>query len=214
MSFNLVAMDLWDDEAWFELAAARSGWRAPNGTLGWLPFALDYLAEIHIHAGELSQAAALMLERERIDPGTRAATLPYVPLLLAAWRGDTADAGDLAEAMARGAHARGEGTALTYADYARAVLHNGLGDYARPPTRRTAPPPPTRSLSRRGRCMSWWKPRCAATSESGPARRPTGCRGSPRRAAATGPVARRRGRARCWPRDAPPKTCTARPSTC
>ena len=131
VSFNLVAMDLWDDEAWFELAADQVRLARANGTLSWLPFALDYLAEIHIQAGELSQAAALMLERERIDPGTRAATLPYVPLLLAAWRGDAADAGDLAEAMARGAHARGEGTALTYADYARAVLHNGLGDYAR-----------------------------------------------------------------------------------
>jgi len=131
VSFNLVAMDLWDDEAWFELAADQVRLARANGTLSWLPFALDYLAEIHIQAGELSQAAALMLERERIDPGTRAATLPYVPLLLAAWRGDAADAAELAEAMARGARARGEGTALTYADYALAVLHNGLGDYAR-----------------------------------------------------------------------------------
>jgi hypothetical protein len=29
-----------------------------------------------------------MLERERVDPGIRADTLPYVALLLAAWRGD------------------------------------------------------------------------------------------------------------------------------
>ena len=74
-----------------------------NGTLSWLPFTLDYLAEIHVQAGELSKAAALLMERESVDPGTREATLPYVPLLLAAWRGDAPGAADLAEEMARGA---------------------------------------------------------------------------------------------------------------
>jgi DNA-binding CsgD family transcriptional regulator len=129
VSYNLVAMDLWDDEAWFELAAGQVRLARANGTLSWLPFALDYLAEIHVQVGELSKAAALLLERERIDPGTREATLPYVPLLLAAWRGDAPGAAELAEEMARGASDRGEGAALTYTDYAQAVLHNGLGNY-------------------------------------------------------------------------------------
>lgn len=55
--------------------------------------------------------------------------LPYVPLLLAAWRGDAAAGAELAAVMARGAATRGEGAALTYADYASAVLNNGLGKY-------------------------------------------------------------------------------------
>jgi DNA-binding CsgD family transcriptional regulator len=129
VSYNMVAMDLWDDEAWFELAADQVRLARANGTLSWLPFALDYLAEIRIQAGELSKAAALLMERERVDPGTREATLPYVPLLLAAWRGDAPGAAELAEEMARGASDRGEGAALTYTDYAQAVLHNGLGNY-------------------------------------------------------------------------------------
>jgi AAA ATPase domain len=127
VSYNLVAMDLWDDEAWFELAAGQVRLARANGTLSWLPFALDYLAELHIQGGELSAAAALLLEGERIDPGIRAATLPYVPLLLAAWRGDRPAADELAGAMVRGAADRGEGAALTYAEYAQAVLYNGLG---------------------------------------------------------------------------------------
>ncbi len=127
--YNLVAMDLWDDEVWFELAAGQVRLARANGTLSWLPFALDYLAEIHIQAGQLSQAAALQMEGERIDPGIRAATLPYVPLLLAAWRGDAPTAAQLTEAMVRGASDRGEGAALTSAEYAQAVLHNGLGNY-------------------------------------------------------------------------------------
>ena len=129
VSYNMVAMDLWDDEAWFELAAGQVRLARANGTLSWLPFALDYLAEIRIQAGELSKAAALLMERERVDPGTREATLPYVPLLLAAWRGDAPGAAELAEEMARGASDRGEGAALTYTDYAQAVLYNGLGNY-------------------------------------------------------------------------------------
>jgi len=71
----------------------------------------------------------LLMERERVDPGTREATLPYVPLLLAAWRGDATEAADLAGEMTRGASDRGEGAALTYADYAQAVLYNGQGNY-------------------------------------------------------------------------------------
>jgi DNA-binding CsgD family transcriptional regulator len=129
VSYNMVAMDLWDDDAWFELAARQVRQARANGTLSWLPFALDYLAEIYIHAGELAQAEALLIEGERIDPGIRAATLPYVSLLLAAWRGDALAGAELTGVMARGAAARGEGAALTYADYAKAVLNNGLGKY-------------------------------------------------------------------------------------
>jgi DNA-binding CsgD family transcriptional regulator len=131
VSYNLIAMDQWNDEAWFELAVGQVRLARASGTLSWLPFALDYLAEYHIQAGDLSQAAALLAEREQIDPGIRAATLPYVPLLLAAWRGEASTVTELTRVMARGASARGEGAALAYAEYAQAVLYNGLGDYGR-----------------------------------------------------------------------------------
>jgi DNA-binding CsgD family transcriptional regulator len=129
VAYNLVAMDLWDDQAWFELATGQVRLARANGTLSWLPFALDYLAEIQIQAGELSSATVLLAEGEHIDPGIRAATLPYVSLLLAAWRGDARAAAGLTEEMTQGARDRGEGAALTVAEYATAVLYNGLGDY-------------------------------------------------------------------------------------
>ena len=129
VAYNLVAMDLWDDQAWFELATGQVRLARANGTLSWLPFALDYLAEIQVQAGELQAATALLAEGERIDPGIRAATLPYVSLLLAAWRGDAPAAAELTREMVAEAAARGEGTALTVAEYATAVLYNGLGDY-------------------------------------------------------------------------------------
>ena len=130
VSYNLVAMDLWDDEAWFSLAAGQVRLARANGTLSWLPFALDYLAEIHIQAGQLSAAEALLTEGERIDPGIRAANLPYISLLLAAWRGNAPTAAQLTEVMVQSASDRGEGAALTYTEYANAVLHNGLGNYS------------------------------------------------------------------------------------
>src|SRR6185369_10370717 len=126
---NMIAMDMWDDEAWLELAAGQVRLARASGNLSWLPFTLDYLAEIHVQAGELSKAAALLTERERVEPGTREPTLPYLPLLLAVWRGDAPGAAELSEEMTRGAMDRGEGAALTYTDYAQAVLYNGLGNY-------------------------------------------------------------------------------------
>ncbi len=47
VSYNMVAMDLWNDEAWLELAAGQVRLARANGTLSWLPFALDCLAEMH-----------------------------------------------------------------------------------------------------------------------------------------------------------------------
>jgi DNA-binding CsgD family transcriptional regulator len=129
VSYTLVAMDLWDDDAWFELAARLARQTRSTGTLGWLPFALDYHAEASLQAGDLAQTTALLAESERIDPGIRAAILPYVPLLLSAWQGNAAAAAEQAGVMASGAGARGEGAALTYVDYASAVLNNGLGRY-------------------------------------------------------------------------------------
>ena len=109
VAYNMVAMDLWDDQAWFELATGQVGRARANGTLSWLPFALDYLAEMQIQAGELSAATALLAEGEHIDPGIRAATLPYVSLLLAAWRGDAPAAAELTETMIQGRPRPGRG---------------------------------------------------------------------------------------------------------
>jgi len=44
-----VAMDLWDDAAWFELAADEVQLARASGTLSWLPFGLDYLAENQVN---------------------------------------------------------------------------------------------------------------------------------------------------------------------
>jgi DNA-binding CsgD family transcriptional regulator len=129
VAFNLAAMELWDDEAWFELASSQADLARATGTLILLPYALDYLAGFYIQAGELSQATSLLAEAEGLHIGFRAETLPYIPLRLAAWRGDASTSLALVDDMKRGALARGEGCAFSAADYAAAILHNGLGQY-------------------------------------------------------------------------------------
>jgi len=129
VSYNIAAMDLWDDQAWLELASGQADLARATGTLSLLPYALDYLAGNRVQAGELSLAAGVLTEAEGLDPGIRAETLPYIPLLLAAWRGQASTALNLIEVMTRGAYTWGEGCAITVAEYATAILYNGLGQY-------------------------------------------------------------------------------------
>jgi DNA-binding CsgD family transcriptional regulator/tetratricopeptide (TPR) repeat protein len=129
VSYTIVAQDLWDDEAWLELASGQADLARSTGTLSLLPYALDYLAGFHIQAGDLSHAAGLLTEAEGLEAGTRADTLPYVRLRLAAWRGQASTAVTLIDAMTHGARARGEGAAIAAADHATAILYNGLGQY-------------------------------------------------------------------------------------
>jgi DNA-binding CsgD family transcriptional regulator len=129
VAFNITAMELWDDAAWFELVSAQAEFARATGTLILVPYALDYLASFHVQAGDLSLADGLATEAKALDQGIRADTLPYIPLALAAWRGQAFAVFDLVEAMVRGARERGEGCAVAAADYAVAVLHNGLGQY-------------------------------------------------------------------------------------
>ena len=129
VAYNLAAMELWDDAAWFDLASGQAELARATGTLILLPYALDYLAGFQVHAGDLSLAAGLLAEAQSLDPGTRAETLPYIPLRLAAWSGQESTVADLVEVMRRGARERGEGCAIAAADYSTAILHNGLGQY-------------------------------------------------------------------------------------
>ena len=109
VAYNIAAMELWDDAAWLELASSQAELARATGTLILLPYALDYLAGFHVHAGDLSLAAGLLAEAQGLELGTRAETLPYTALRLAAWRGQASTVSDLVEVMRRSARERGEG---------------------------------------------------------------------------------------------------------
>ena len=127
LAYNIAAEELWDAEAWRELASSQVELARATGTLLLLPYALDYLAGALTQAGELSAAALLLTEAEGLDADVRA----EFPLRLAAWRGQEATALRLVEKMTHGAQTRGEGVAIAGAAYDLAVLYNGLGQYPR-----------------------------------------------------------------------------------
>ena len=128
--YNLVAIELRDDEAWFELASGQVQLARVSGTLSWLPFALAHLAMFHVESGELAQAEALMSEQATIQPGTPEPDV-YCTVMLAVWRGDAPRASELMDQMTASAATRGEGVALAFVDIMKAALYNGLADYSR-----------------------------------------------------------------------------------
>jgi DNA-binding CsgD family transcriptional regulator len=124
-----VAPELWDDATWHELTARALGLARDAGALAVLPVALTYRAAAHVHAGEFGAAAGLIEEANAITAATGTASLEYISMVLAAWRGEETRALELIKAVVRDATARGQGRVLGLAWYAIAVLHNGLGGY-------------------------------------------------------------------------------------
>jgi DNA-binding CsgD family transcriptional regulator len=122
-----AAANLWDDEAWAVLALRQVQLARDAGALTVLPIALNSRIYMHLNAGELSAAAALIEEAEAITEATGSQLAPYGVLLLAGWRGREAEASGLIEANLKAVVARGEGLGLTVIQWASAVLYNGLG---------------------------------------------------------------------------------------
>jgi hypothetical protein len=194
--FNVMAMHLCDDDAWYAMVAGQVELARSSGALSWMPFALDSMAEFYVHAGDLVKAEALLIDVDRIDPALAAATSPRIALLLAAWRGDVAAVETLAQTMTEGATERGEGWVLTYTAYARSVLFNSVADYvpAVDAAEYASAALDTSQDSPFEHCMNSSRPpreviRCNALK-----RRLSGWRWSLRPVAATGPAG--------WPREA------------
>jgi DNA-binding CsgD family transcriptional regulator len=122
---NIVALELWDDEAVYRLAARQVQLARDAGALVHLHFALSFLARRHILAGEFAQAAAALEEARNIANATVNPELINAPIILAAWRGREPEASKLIDANSEQAAER----RWISNDYARAVLANGLGHH-------------------------------------------------------------------------------------
>ncbi len=128
-SSQMVAQELWDAESWHALAARLAQFARDTGALVLLQFALVFLAVPHLLAGELDTAARLIEEDRLIGEATGNPPVAYTAMMLAAWRGQEAQAAELIEATVKEATARGQGRLVIFADYASSVLYNGLGRY-------------------------------------------------------------------------------------
>jgi DNA-binding CsgD family transcriptional regulator len=124
-----IAPELWDDATWHELTARAVRLARDAGALTVLPVLLIYRAGMHVFAGEFGAAAGLIEEADAITAATGNASLGYISMMLAAWRGEETRTVELIEAAIQNATAIGEGRALGLAWHATAVLYNGLGSY-------------------------------------------------------------------------------------
>jgi DNA-binding CsgD family transcriptional regulator len=124
-----AAADLFDDDSCDLLASRYAQLARDTGALGVMPIALTYLADLRVLEGKLDAAAALTEEAEAMIDATGSRRLSVGRLLLAACRGDEHQATELIAKVEDDASTRGEGVVLTFAEHARAVLHNGLGNY-------------------------------------------------------------------------------------
>jgi DNA-binding CsgD family transcriptional regulator len=124
-----IASEVWDDETWEELATRQVRDARERGALAVLPLALVYRSGTLLHAGEFIATSELIDEADGLTKSIGGAPLMYTKILLAAWRGQKALTLDLLDFGISNATERGEGRALTWGEYATALLHNGFGEY-------------------------------------------------------------------------------------
>ncbi|MGA5822601.1 AAA family ATPase [Kitasatospora sp. NPDC094028] len=124
-----AAVELGDLRAWLDVTdrAVRSA--RTTGTLSILSTALPYRAASLGYAGRFAEAEGLLAEAAAIEVAAGVATSMASTALIHAYRGRERPALDLIEAMERDGAQRGLGRLTAMAACARAVLHNGLGNY-------------------------------------------------------------------------------------
>jgi DNA-binding CsgD family transcriptional regulator len=126
---STTALDLWDDESWEVLATRHVRLARDAGALAVLPLALTLRIAMHVFAGELTEAAALIGEVKAIVDATGARIAPYAELLFAAWRGREPESQALMKETEREVTTRGEGVGLSLIEWAGALLASAAGHY-------------------------------------------------------------------------------------
>ena len=126
---TLAALHLWDDERWDMLSVRYVELARKAGALSELPLALSTRSMMLLFVGDLSTATALTDEGRAVIDATGSQFAPYAAMGLAALQGRQAEVSALIEVTAGDVAERGEGIAMSVAEWANALLHNGLGRY-------------------------------------------------------------------------------------
>jgi DNA-binding NarL/FixJ family response regulator len=126
---SLIALYMWDDHAWTVLFTRQLELARRMGALPALVFALGTGTTVYAFFGELRTAAVLEEEHRAVCEATGIATNPVPRLGLASLRGREAEFVELIRTTVREAEDRGEGIALTTAEFLNGGLYNGLGRY-------------------------------------------------------------------------------------
>jgi DNA-binding CsgD family transcriptional regulator len=126
---SLIALYMWDDDAWTVLFTRQLELARQAGALPALAFALGTGTTVYAFFGELRTAALLEEEHRAASEATGIASNPVPRLGLASLRGREAEFAELIRTTVSEAEARGEGIALTTAEFLSGGLYNGLGRY-------------------------------------------------------------------------------------
>ncbi|HKR99760.1 MAG TPA: AAA family ATPase [Candidatus Dormibacteraeota bacterium] len=126
---GLIALELWDADAWHQLALRQVQVARDAGALVQLQYALNFAGQNQVVSGELTDAAVLVEEERVIAQAAGNPALGYNVMALAAWRGQEYVASELIDRMVQKASVRGLGRMVDIATYAKAMLYNGIGRY-------------------------------------------------------------------------------------
>jgi DNA-binding CsgD family transcriptional regulator len=126
---SFVALFMWDDHAWTALFRRHLELARQMGALSTLGFALGSGIAVYAFLGEMRTAGILEEELRAATEATGIPADPSAALSLAAVRGREAEFSQLIRTRIGDAEARGEGLALTTAEFLSGCLYNGLGRY-------------------------------------------------------------------------------------
>ncbi|WP_421733169.1 AAA family ATPase [Cellulomonas sp.] len=122
---NLV----WDYDRGLEIGMAAARLARDSGALEALAVVDNACGQAAVFGGDFARAALFAAEVDTLKEATDTRIAPHAALVLAGPRGHEAQASDLiARAIDHGT-AGGQGTAVQYARWSKAVLMNGLGRY-------------------------------------------------------------------------------------
>ena len=124
-----AAQIVWDYASWDVLSDRQVTLARDAGALIALPIALNMRAAAHVFVGEFTEAASMVAQADSVTEVTGSSIVPDGALALAVFRGRETQAAHLIQTATDDAGRRGEGRALSFIQWAAAVLGNSLGRY-------------------------------------------------------------------------------------
>jgi DNA-binding NarL/FixJ family response regulator len=125
-----AAVYLWDFDTCLAVATRGAALARESGALEVLAVSVNVLTQAVALSGDFDSAALLIAEADAVTEATGTRVGPYGALVLAALRGHESEAAELITATIEHATRGGQGTAVQYAHWAKAVVMNGHGRYA------------------------------------------------------------------------------------
>jgi DNA-binding CsgD family transcriptional regulator len=124
-----AAVYVWDFDTCLAVATREVQLARDSGALDVLAVGVNVLGQAVTLGGDFASAALLTAEADAVTEATGMRVAPYGALVHQAFRGHEDEAAALIDAAIKDATAGGQGTAVQYANWANAVVMNGLGRY-------------------------------------------------------------------------------------